>query len=103
MSRKRQPTPQEQQPLRVRTPKSDEILGVVLAKMGGGRMLVVCNDGKERLSRIPGKLRRRVWVKEGDVVAIRPWETQPDERADIVWRYKPLEAKWLREKGYLKV
>ena len=86
---------------RVRMPREGEILGVVLALLGGSRMMVDCKDGKERRCRIPGKLRNRIWVKEGDVVLIRPWEIEPDTKGDIIWRYLPLQAKVLRDKGVL--
>jgi translation initiation factor 1A len=71
--------------------------------MGGSRMTVLCNDGKERMCRIPGKMRKKIWVKEGDAVAITPWEVEGEKKADIVWRYGPLETSILRKKGLLKV
>jgi len=88
---------------RVRMPKAGEILGIVTGIMGGGRMQVICNDGKERMGRIPGKLKRRIWVREGDAVAVIPWEIEGDKKGDVVWRYPPNEKRWLAEKGYLKV
>ncbi len=88
---------------RVKLPRSGEMLGLVTGVMGGSRMMVICNDGKERLCRIPGKMRKRIWVKEGDVVAIRPWEVEGEKKADITWRYAPLEASWLKRNGHLKV
>ncbi len=88
---------------RMRLPRGKEILGIVTGLMGGSRMLVMCVDGKERMCRIPGKMRKRVWVKEGNAVLIIPWEIEKDEKADIVWRYRPLDTKWLKEKGYLSI
>jgi translation initiation factor 1A len=64
-------------------------------------MMVDCKDGNERRCRIPGKLRNRIWVKEGDVVLVRPWEIEADSKGDIIWRYLPLQANVLRRKGYL--
>ncbi|MFP3950044.1 MAG: translation initiation factor eIF-1A [Candidatus Micrarchaeia archaeon] len=89
--------------VRVRLPKQGEILGQVIAILGSGRMMILCNDGKERMGRIPGKMRKRVWVREGDAVAVKPWSIEGDKKADVVWRYRPNEKKWLKEKGYLKV
>jgi translation initiation factor 1A len=65
-------------------------------------MLVDCADGKERLCRIPGKIKRRVWVKNEDVVLIKPWDVEPDKKGDLVWRYTKLQAEWLRKNGYFK-
>ena len=101
---KRKPAPGTVQPImRVKLPRQGELLGIVTGIMGGGRMTVLCNDGKERMGRIPGKLKRRIWVREGDAVTIRPWEIQGDQKGDVIWRYHPNERRWLRDKGYLKV
>lgn len=88
--------------IRVRLPKEGEILGVVTGMMGGGRLGVACKDGKDRLCRIPGKIRRHVWVRDGDIVVIVPWEIDGDHRGDIIWRYNRLQAEWLRSNGYIK-
>lgn len=88
-------------PIKVRTPREGELLGSVIATVGGGRLQVDCKDGKERLVRIPGKIRRNIWVRPGDIVLIKPWEIEGDKKADIVWRYNHLQSDWLRRKGYL--
>lgn len=86
---------------RVRLPRDDEVLGVIAAMVGGSRMQVSCKDGKERLCRIPGRLKNTVWVRDGDVVIVRPWEIEGDKRGDIIWRYRPLQTRWLKQKGYI--
>lgn len=88
--------------IRVRIPKEGEILGVVTGMMGGGRLAVSCKDGHERLCRIPGKIKRNIWVRDGDIVIIEPWQIDPDKRGDIIWRYNRLQADYLRNKGYIK-
>jgi translation initiation factor 1A len=65
--------------------------------------MVIGNDGKERLCRISGKLKRRVWIREGDVVLISPWDFQRDTRGDIVWRYTKSQAEWLRKNKYITI
>jgi len=60
---------------------------------------VDCIDGIERLCRIPGKLRRRVWIRVGDLVVIKPWEIEPNKKADIVWRYTKTQAFYLKRQG----
>lgn len=89
------------EPVRVRTPREGEVIGVVLALMGGTRLLVECKDGKERMCRIPGRLRKRIWVREGDVVIIKPWEIEGDKKADIIWRYDRINVSWLKKRGFL--
>ena len=92
---------QEPQVRRVRTPKKNEIIGSVVSLLGSGRMLVACKDGKERVCRIPGRIRKRMWIKEGDIVLVQPWEISGDKRGDVVWRYSPIDVGWLKKKGYL--
>ena len=93
----------EEEPImRVRIPKKEELLGLVTGLMGASRVAVSCTDGKDRLCRIPGKIKRNIWVKEDDVVVVKPWSVEGDKRGDIIWRYTRLQADWLRRKGYLK-
>jgi len=94
------PVPGE--PIRVRIPKEGEILGMVISMLGGSRVLVQCTDGKERICRIPGAIRRNIWVREGDAVVIEPWKIQGEKRGDITWRYTAIQADWLKRKGYYK-
>ena len=82
-------------------PGQGEILGVVVKLLGFDRILVKCQDGSERLCRIRGKMKRRVWIREGDIVIVSPWEFQSDKRGDVVWRYTHSQAETLRRKGIL--
>lgn len=100
MERRKQ-NPQEQGFVRVRMPREKEVMGVVIGLMGGSRMKVTCKDGKERMCRIPGRMKNTVWVKEGDVVIIEPHEIEGEKKADIVWRYNPIQARWLKENGHI--
>ena len=98
-----QPTPEEQQVIRVRIPQGKEILGIVQQRLGGSRMRVQCLDDKKRICRIPGRLRRELWVRESDVVIVEPWELGGDDKGDIVFKYRgKAEVDFLRRKGYLK-
>ena len=101
MPRKKTPPKQEGEFRKVRTPREGEILGVVVKMMGYDRLQVRNTDGKTRLCRIRGKMKKRVWIRENDIVLVAPWDFQ-DERGDIVWRYSRGQARWLEEKGYLQ-
>ena len=93
----------EPQVIRVRIPRNNEILGIVQQRLGGSRMKVSCLDGKERICRIPGRLRRALWVREGNVVIVQPWELGGDKKGDIIYKYRgKAEVDFLRKKGYLK-
>ncbi|MFH0860436.1 MAG: translation initiation factor eIF-1A [Candidatus Altiarchaeota archaeon] len=87
---------------RVRLPRRGQLLGEVEQLLGDRRMLIKCIDGHTRLCRIPGKIRRRIWIKEGNIVLIEPWSVQTNERGDILWRYTHQQADWLQRKGHLK-
>lgn len=84
-------------------PTENDVLGVIVRLLGYDRVMVRCQDGHERLCRIRGKMKRRVWIREGDVVLVSPWDFQSDKRGDVIWRYKHSQAELLRKKGYLKM
>jgi translation initiation factor 1A len=63
--------------------------------------MVSCVDGKSRNSRVPGRLRRRLWLRPNDVVIVEPWELD-DTKADVLLKYKPNQIAWLKREGYLK-
>jgi translation initiation factor 1A len=82
-------------------PAQGEVLGVAVKLLGFDRILVKCQDGAERLCRIRGKMKRRVWIRESDIVIVSPWDFQSDKRGDVVWRYTHAQADTLRRKGIL--
>jgi len=84
-------------------PVANDVLGIATKLLGFDRVLVKCQDGNERLCRIRGKMKRRVWIREGDVVLVSPWDFQSDKRGDIIWRYTRSQADLLRKNGYLTV
>jgi len=84
-------------------PSSDEVLGIATKLLGYDRIMVKCQDGFERLCRIRGKMKRRVWIRVGDIVVVSPWDFQRETRGDLTWRYTKGQAEMLRGKGYLKI
>lgn len=82
-------------------PKGNEIIGTVEQRLGGNKMYIACLDGKTRNCRVPGRLKRGLWLRPGDVVIVQPWEND-NERADIVLKYRPNQVAWLKREGYLK-
>ena len=65
-------------------------------------MLVRCMDGKTRNCRIPGRLKKRLWVREGDLVIVEPWEFGGDDKGDVILKYRKNQVEYLKQKGYLK-
>ncbi len=97
-----QPTQEEIEISRIKLPRPPELLCVVEEMVGGDRMRAKCDDGRTRICRIPGKLRKRVWIRTGDLILAEPWKVQSNERANVTFRYTPTQAGWLRRKGYTK-
>ena len=88
--------------LRVRLPqeRNREIFGVAELMMGANHMWVRCIDGVTRLGRLKGKIQKKVWIREGDILIVVPWSFQ-DERCDIIYRYTGPQVEWLKRNRYL--
>ena len=84
-------------------PATTDVIGIAQKMLGFDRVLVRCQDGHERICRIRGKMKRRMWIRVGDIVLVSPWDFQFDTRGDIFWRYRRNQAEWLRRNGYLKI
>lgn len=87
--------------MRAPLPKEGEVIGIVDQRHGGNKMRLNCIDGKERVGRVPGRLKRYLWLRPNDVVICEPWELD-NEKADILLKYKPNQVKWLRQNGHLE-
>ena len=88
--------------IRVKMPnkKVNEMFALADQILGGRRVSVLCADGETRLARIPGKMRRRQWVREGDLIIVWPWDFQ-DAKADVKHRYSKTQSMYLSRKGVL--
>lgn len=91
----------QQEIARVRLPRGNQTLGVLEQRLGGSRCRVRCLDAKTRICRIPGRLKRTLWVREGDIILVEPWELGGDEKGDIIFKYRPNQVGFLRKKGLL--
>ena len=80
--------------------KVNEMFALASQILGGRRVTVLCEDGETRMARIPGKMRRRQWVREGDLIIVWPWDFQ-DSKADVKHRYTKTQAMYLSRKGVL--
>jgi translation initiation factor 1A len=82
-------------------PKGEEVIGIIEQRLGGNKMMVSCLDGKSRNCRVPGRLKRKLWLRPGDVVIIEPWELDKN-KGDVILKYKPNQIEWLKKQGHLK-
>jgi len=93
--------------IRVKMPntKVNEMFAIAENILGGRRVTVLCADGETRMARIPGKMRRRQWVREGDLIIVWPWDFQSDhakdKKADVKHRYTKTQAMYLSRTGLL--
>lgn len=58
----------------------------------------MCFDGVKRLCHIRGKLRKKVWINQGDIILIGLRDYQ-DAKADVILKYTSDEARNLKTYG----
>ncbi len=91
----------ESQLREIKLPQEGELLGRVVKLLGSDHIMVKCTDGKTRMGRIRGKLKRKIWIRDNDVVILAPWDFKQDERGDIIWRFTLSQMDWLKNNGHL--
>merc|ERR1712060_310305 len=74
--------------------------GQVFRMLGNGRCEVACFDSVKRLCHIRGKMRKKVWVNQGDIVLVSLRDFQVD-KGDIIVKYTSDEARNLKTYGEL--
>jgi len=77
-----------------------EVFGVASQLLGAARIRVVCEDGSSRMGRITGKMKKKMWIREGDLLILRPWGFQ-EGKADILFRYSRTQAQYLARRNIL--
>ena len=85
----------------IRLPEEGELFGRVLKMLGGENVLIKCDDNVTRRGRIRGKLKRRVWIRDNDIVIIAPWDFKEGDQGDIVWRFTLPQVQWLKENNHI--
>jgi translation initiation factor 1A len=77
-----------------------EVFGIASQLLGAARIRVMCEDSVSRMGRITGKMKKKMWIREGDLLIIRPWGFQ-EGKADILFRYSRTQAQYLARKNLL--
>ena len=72
----------------------------VMRMLGNGRLEAMCFDGEKRLAHIRGKMRKKVWINNGDIILLSLREFE-DGKADVIQKYTPDEARSLKQHGEL--
>ena len=89
-----------QGPVRVRMPRGKELIGVIVQRLGGNRMDIKTTDGKTRNCRVPGRYKRKLWLRPKDIVMIVPWDFD-DSKGDVIYKYSSSEINQLNKKGMI--
>ncbi|KAI3320798.1 hypothetical protein HD806DRAFT_524485 [Xylariaceae sp. AK1471] len=72
----------------------------VVKMLGSGRLSCSCFDGQTRLAHIRGKLRKKVWINNGDIILLSLRDYQ-DDKGDVLIKYTADEARSLKQYGEL--
>ena len=84
--------------------------------LGNGRLEAMCFDGVKRLCHIRGKLRKKVWINQSDIILVglrdyqvlriiklvnnyKPIYFFKDTKADVILKYSADEARNLKSYG----
>jgi len=70
----------------------------VTKMLGNGRLEAMCFDGVKRLCHIRGKLRKKVWINQSDIILVGLRDYQ-DAKADVIQKYSADEARNLKAYG----
>ncbi len=60
--------------------------------LGNGRIEAQCFDGEKRLAHIRGKMRKKVWINQGDIILLSLRDFQ-DDKADVIVKYTVEEVR----------
>ena len=73
---------------------------LITKALGNCRFEVMCFDGKSRLATMCGKMRKRVFVNQGELVlvSLRDWQ---DSKCDIIDKYNKNDIQKLKQLKYI--
>ena len=89
---------QVQEDRELRYKEESEEYAQITKILGDGRFQCKCADGVDRIAHVRGKMRKRTWLANGDIilVSIREFE---QEKCDVVEKYKEKEVAKLKSVG----
>lgn len=77
-----------------------EVFGIASQLLGAARIRVMCEDNVSRMGRITGKMKKKMWIREGDLLIVRPWGFQ-EGKSDILFRYSRTQSQYLSRRNLL--
>jgi translation initiation factor 1A len=69
----------------------------IIKLLGDRKVTLLLSDNSECLGIIPGRFRKRVWMKTGDIVLVSRRDFQ-DNKLDIIYKYNDEEKRTLVKK-----
>ena len=87
---------QENKNTRFKDENESQEYAQITKALGNCRFDVLCFDGKSRLATMCGKMRKRVFVNQGEIVlvSLRDWQ---DSKCDIIDKYNPNDVQKLKQ------
>jgi translation initiation factor 1A len=80
--------------------EEDQEYAQITKMLGNGRVQASCFDGVVRIAHIRGKLRKKVWMAQGDIILVALRDFQ-EGNCDVVHKYMADEARQLVSLGEL--
>ena len=77
-----------------------ETFAIARQLLGAARIRVMCEDSVSRMGRITGKMKKKMWIREGDLLIVRPWGFQ-EGKAAILFRYSRTQSQYLSRRKLL--
>lgn len=77
-----------------------EVFGIASQLLGAARIRVMGEDNVPRMGRITGKMKKKMWIRAGDLLILRPWGFQ-EGKADILFRYSRTQSQYLARRNLL--
>ena len=91
---------QENKNTRFKDENESQEYAQITKALGNCRFEVLCFDGKNRLATMCGKMRKRVFVNQNDLilVSLRDWQ---DSKCDIIDKYTENDVQKLKQGGHI--
>ncbi len=91
---------QENKTTRFKDENESQEYAQITKALGNCRFEVLCFDGKNRLATMCGKMRKRVFVNQNDLilVSLRDWQ---DSKCDIIDKYSENDVQKLKQGGHI--
>ena len=99
-NKRRKGKKQVQEERELRFKDTGEEYAQVTKLLGDCRVECLCADGKKRVAHVRGKMRKRIYIANNDIILVSLREFE-DDKCDVVEKYKEKEISKLKKEGEL--